>query len=104
MKSFQEKVLFLAKKVPRGKVATYGEIARILRTSPRAVGQALHANSCPIKIPCHRVVKSDGSLGGYSGGVKKKIELLEKEGMEVRKNKINNFKQVIYKFNKKINK
>ncbi len=92
MKSFQEKVLFLAKKIPRGRVATYGEIARILKTSPRAVGQALHANPCPIKIPCHRVVKSDGSLGGYSGGIKKKIALLEQEGVKISKGKIVNFK------------
>jgi methylated-DNA-[protein]-cysteine S-methyltransferase len=98
MKLFQKKVLFLTKKIPRGKVTTYGEIARTLGTSPQAVGRALQENPCLVKIPCHRVVKSDGSLGGYAGGVKKKIELLEKEGVGVRKNKINNFKQVIYKF------
>ncbi|MBI5071681.1 MGMT family protein [Candidatus Falkowbacteria bacterium] len=97
MKSFQKKVLFLAKKIPRGKVATYGEIARILKTSPRAVGQALHANHCPIKIPCHRVVKSDGSLGGYSGGVRKKLELLKKEGIKIINGKIFNFKKYFKK-------
>jgi methylated-DNA-[protein]-cysteine S-methyltransferase len=101
MKSFQEKVLFLAKKIPPGKVATYGQIARILKTSPRAVGRALSKNPYPIKIPCHRVVKSDGSLGGYSGGVKKKVSLLREEGVSIRKNKIINFVQAIYKFNKK---
>lgn len=104
MTPFQEKVLLLVKKIPKGKVSTYGEIARILKTSPRAVGNALHKNPHPIKIPCHRVVKADGSLGGYAGGIRKKAELLGEEGIEVRKNKINNFAQVIYRFNKRMNK
>jgi methylated-DNA-[protein]-cysteine S-methyltransferase len=101
---FQKKVLALTAKIPKGKITTYGEIAKVLDSSPRAVGQALGANPYPIKIPCHRVIKSDGNLGGYSGGAKKKIELLKKEGMGVRKNKIKNFAQVIYKFNKIKNK
>lgn len=104
MVPFQEKVLILTKKIPRGRVSTYGEIARILKTGPRAVGGALHRNPHPIMVPCHRVVKSNGSLGGYSGGERKKTVLLQKEGVEVRKNKINNFAQVIYRFNKRINK
>lgn len=98
MKLFQKKVLFLTKKIPRGKVTTYGEIARVLRTSPRVVGRALHENPCLVKIPCHRVVKSDGSLGGYVGGVRKKIKLLGREGIEVKNKKIINFNEVIYKF------
>jgi len=81
-------------------VTTYGEIARILRTSPRAVGQALRENPHPIKIPCHRVVKSDGRLGGYLGGVKKKIVLLRKEGIEVKNKKIVNFNHYLMKFRK----
>ncbi len=87
----------MAKKIPRGRVTTYGEMARILKTSPRAVGQALHKNPCLVKIPCHRVVKTDGSLGGYAGGVKKKIELLKKEGIEIKNKKIVNFIKIIYK-------
>ena len=85
--------MILTKKIPRGRVATYGEIARILKTSPRAVGGALHRNSCPIKIPCHRVIKSDGSLGGYSGGVKKKIILLKREGIKIHDGKIVGFEK-----------
>lgn len=104
MTPFQGKVLFLAKKISRGKVTTYSEIARIMETSPRAVGGALHKNPHLVKIPCHRVVKADGSLGGYAGGIRKKAELLGEEGVEVRKNKINNFAQVIYRFNKRMNK
>ncbi len=93
----------MIKKIPRGKVSTYGEIARILKTGPRAVGNALHKNPHLIKIPCHRVVKSDGSLGGYVGGGEKKMGLLKKEGILFKKNKIINFVQVIYKLNKKVN-
>lgn len=98
MVPFQEKVLILTKKIPRGRVATYGEIARILKTGPRAVGNALHKNPCLVKIPCHRVVKSDGSLGGYAGGIRKKVRLLRKEGIMVEKGKVKKFKQVSYKF------
>lgn len=104
MSPFQKKVLFLTKRIPKGKVTTYGEIAGVLKASPRAVGRALHENPHPIKIPCHRVIKSDGSLGGYSGGVKKKAALLEKEGLLIKKNKVINFAQAICKFNKKTNK
>lgn len=95
---FQKKVLFLTKQIPKGKIATYGELAKALRSSPRAVGQALGANHRLIKIPCHRVVKSDGKLGGYSGGVKKKKWLLRKEGIKVRMDKIVNFDKIIFKF------
>lgn len=94
MVPFQEKVLILTKKIPRGKVSTYGEIARILKTSPRAVGGALHKNPHPIMIPCHRVVKSNGSLGGYSGGKRKKIFLLEREGVKINSGKIVDFKNL----------
>jgi len=88
----------LTKKIPRGKVTTYGEIARVLKTSPRAVGRALHENQCLIKIPCHRVVKSDASLGGYVGGVEKKIKLLRNEGVGVRGEKIINLNKYFFKF------
>lgn len=88
---FQERVLEEAKKIPRGKVTTYGEISRALKvSSPRAVGQALRRNKHPITIPCHRVVCSDGRVGGYAGEKesKKKVELLRREGIEIRKGKI----------------
>jgi methylated-DNA-[protein]-cysteine S-methyltransferase len=100
MSLFEEKVLFLTKKIPRGRVTTYGEIARILKTGPRAVGGALHKNPHPIKIPCHRVVKSNGSLGGYSGGIKKKIILLKKEGIKIENSRVVNFNRYLMKFKK----
>ncbi|MCE4628517.1 MAG: MGMT family protein [Desulfurococcales archaeon] len=69
--------------VPPGRVTTYGSIARLLAVSPRLVGRALALNDTPIVVPCHRVVRSDGSLGGYSGpgGPEFKRRLLELEGV-----------------------
>ncbi len=95
---FNEKVLILCKKIPRGKVSTYGAIAKKLKTSPRAVGQALKRNTAPIVIPCHRVVKSDGSLGGYTSEKYNKKDLLEKEGIKIRNKKIEYFEEKLYTF------
>ena len=96
---FQKKVLNLTKRISKGKVTTYGQIARKLKTSPRAVGQALKRNPTPIVVPCHRVVMSNGEIGGYHGmeKVAEKIKLLRKEGIFVEKNKIKNFERVLYK-------
>jgi methylated-DNA-[protein]-cysteine S-methyltransferase len=81
---FQCRVLLATSRVPYGQLATYSEIAkRIGRPSAsRAVGQALSKNPIPIVIPCHRIVASDGSLTGYSGGkgVQTKAQLLKLEG------------------------
>ena len=91
MKDFDEKVLGLVKKIPKRKVTTYSEIAKALDTKAyRAVGQTLKRNPNPIKVPCHRVVRSDGSVGGYAGQKvsKKKAQLLRKEGVIVSKGRI----------------
>jgi len=85
---FQNKVYSIVKKIPKGKTKTYGEIAKALKTSPRAVGQALKANKNHKEISCHRVIGSDGNLGGYNLGVKKKIELLKKEGVNIKENRV----------------
>jgi methylated-DNA-[protein]-cysteine S-methyltransferase len=91
--NFQKKVYELTKKVPRGKVTTYSAIANKLKSSPRAVGQALRVNPFAPVVPCHRVIKSDGNIGGFSGEVKgkpiqKKIAMLRKEGVKIKFNKI----------------
>jgi len=80
---FQKRVILLERRIPRGRTSTYGRIARRLGIpkAPRAVGQALARNPFPIIIPCHRVIRSDGSLGGYRGGMKLKRALLEFEGI-----------------------
>lgn len=80
--TFQRRVLRATSRIPYGEVATYRAIA-ISAGSPnaaRAVGSALRANPVPLLVPCHRVVGSDGSLGGYSGGRRQKRALLALEG------------------------
>jgi methylated-DNA-[protein]-cysteine S-methyltransferase len=88
---FDHKVFSLASRIPKGKVTTYGEVARAVGVnSPRAVGQALKRNDRPIVIPCHRVVRSDGLAGGYMGRARsgKKAALLRKEGVAVERGRI----------------
>jgi len=64
----------------------------------RAVGMACHRNPYAPAAACHRVICSDGNIGGFASGVKKKIRMLEKEGVKVRKNKIVNLEKILYKF------
>ena len=76
---YQRKVLRLLLYVPVGYVTTYGALAKVCGGSPRAVGQAMARNPMPLLIPCHRVVRSDMSLGGFGYGVKTKWEILKRE-------------------------
>ena len=82
---FQIKVWNAISKIPKGRVKTYKELARSIRKpkASRAVANACGKNPFPIKIPCHRVIRSDGRLGGYSGkgGIKTKRRLLRNEGV-----------------------
>ena len=82
MKSFTEKVYEVVKKIPKGKILTYKEVAKKAgnEKASRAVGSILHKNFDP-KIPCHRVIRSDGKFGGYNRGGEKKIEILRGEGV-----------------------
>ncbi len=77
------KAIRLLKKIPHGKVATYKELARVCRTSPRAIGRIVASNQDPVGFPCYKVVSSSGELGGYSarGGLKQKLLLLKKDGV-----------------------
>jgi len=81
---FQLKVWSYLKKIPKGKVKTYKQVAIAINEpkSARAVANACGANPYAPQIPCHRVIKADGSLGGYSGkgGIKTKRKLLKIEG------------------------
>ena len=85
--AFQQKVWCEIDKIPRGEVVTYSQIAKNIGhpKSARAVANACGANPNPITTPCHRVICSNGNIGGYSGsgGVKKKKELLENEGISI---------------------
>lgn len=82
MKTFKEKVQNIVRNIPKGKVLTYKEVAKRAGSinASRAVGNIMKANFDP-KIPCHRVIRSDGKMGGYNrGGIIKKIAILKKEG------------------------
>lgn len=99
---FQQKVYALCSKVPRDRITTYSEIAKAMKTKAyRAVGNALRHNPFAPKVPCHRVVCRDGSLGGFGGKMhsRKKIELLRKEGVIVGKDyRIKHFKKRLFGF------
>lgn len=94
---FQKAVWEATRKIPKGKVTTYAAIARLIGRpkAVRAVGNALNKNPYAPAVPCHRVVKSDGSLGGFAGGAKKKKVMLEKERVRIRDNKVENFKKIL---------
>jgi len=99
---FADRVYKTCKKIPEGKVSTYGAIANALDSSPRAVGQALRCNPYAPVVPCHRVVKSDGKIGGFSGEVtgpkiKKKISLLKNEGVLVIDGEVQDFEEVVFR-------
>lgn len=94
-----EKVYELLKKIPKGKVTTYKAIAESLKMKGyRTIGQIVGANPNAPKVPCHRVVKSDGTLGGYAFGINKKIEILASEGVKVAEGKIVDFEKKFYHF------
>ena len=83
--TFQQRVWQAIAEIPWGHVVTYGQLAAQLGSSPRAVGGALGRNPIPIIIPCHRVIGTNGGLGGYSGwdGVETKQALLKREGVQL---------------------
>lgn len=85
------KVFAIVSQIPKGKVSTYKRVSELTGIkNPRLVGLYLHKNKDPKNIPCHRVIKSDGTLAsGYAfGGIKKQKEILEKEGISFERNKI----------------
>ncbi|MEK7558268.1 MAG: MGMT family protein [Patescibacteria group bacterium] len=81
MKSFKQKIWSIVRKIPRGKTLTYKEVAQKAGrpNAFRAAGNILSTNRDP-KIPCHRVIRSDGKIGDYNRGMRQKMELLKKEG------------------------
>jgi methylated-DNA-[protein]-cysteine S-methyltransferase len=87
--SFNEKVWAITARVPKGKVTTYADIARKLKSKGfRAVGGALNRNPYSPAVPCHRVVGSDGSLTGFAMGLNKKAAMLQAEGVPMNGRKV----------------
>jgi|TARA_B100001750_G_scaffold197868_1_gene170717 methylated-DNA-[protein]-cysteine S-methyltransferase len=86
--------------VPSGKITTYKELARSvgLQNGQRVIGQIMKKNPFPVIIPCHRVVKSNGEIGGYAYGISIKKNMLVKEGISISNNKIKNFQKTIFRF------
>ena len=86
--------------VPSGKITTYGELSQAigLKNGQRVIGRVMKNNPFPVIIPCHRVVKSNREIGGYAFGVDIKRNMLTKEGICIKKNKIENFEKSFFRF------
>ncbi|MFA5827971.1 MAG: MGMT family protein [Candidatus Shapirobacteria bacterium] len=103
MSKFRDKVYKIVKKVPVGNVTTYKVIADIMGCKCyRAIGQALRNNPFAPEVPCHRVVKSNGKIGGYFGFKdgkyqKKKMELLKEEGVKICNGRVSDFKEILFR-------
>jgi O-6-methylguanine DNA methyltransferase len=99
---FRKRVFELISMVPKGKVTSYGEIAKTLGSLKysRAVGKACNKSPGMPKVPCHRVIMSNGCIGGFAYGKKAKEKLLEDEGVKVKFGKVQNFEKVFFMFKK----
>ncbi len=100
MKDIDERVYEKLKSVPKGKITTYKDLSDAVnfKNGQRVIGMIMRKNPLIVKIPCHRVVMSDGSIGGYAKGVDTKIKLLKKEGVVVKNGKVISFTEKLYKF------
>jgi methylated-DNA-[protein]-cysteine S-methyltransferase len=96
---FYERIYATLKQVPKGRVTTYKELAKAAHSKAyRAVGTAMNKNPYAPRVPCHRVVNSDGRVGGFASGTKKKIAMLRKEGIKIKDCRILDFNSVLFKF------
>lgn len=86
---FQKRIYKIVSEIPKGRVMTYKAVAKLAGKSRawRAVGNLLNKNKNP-KIPCHRVVRSDGKISGFKEGTNRKIEILKTEGIKIRRRKL----------------
>lgn len=86
--------------VPEGKITTYGELAKAvgLKNGQRVIGRIMNKNPYPVIVPCHRVVNSNGKIGGYAYGQDVKTNMLSKEGIKIQNGKILDFEKRIFKF------
>ncbi|EGP93116.1 MULTISPECIES: MGMT family protein [Nitrosarchaeum] len=98
--SLDKKIYKKLLEVPKGKITTYGELAKAvgLKNGQRAVGKIMNKNPYPVIIPCHRVIKSDGKIGGYAYGEEIKSNMLSKEGIKIQNGKILDLENSIYRF------
>jgi O-6-methylguanine DNA methyltransferase len=101
-KQFPQQVYELTRLIPKGRVATYAAIARALKNSQaaRAVGNALNKNPYAPQVPCHRVIRSNGEVGGFASGSRRKIQMLRREGVVIKNGRID-LKKYGYQFKTK---
>lgn len=104
---FAQQVYKLLRTVPKGRVTTYKELAKAMNTNAfQAIGQIMRSNPYAPAVPCHRVVASNGMLGGFMGErsgptVLKKIHLLKEEGVVIHGNRVIDFEKKLWRFNTK---
>ena len=98
--TFSIKVYRKLLQVPKGRITTYGELAKAvgLKNGQRAIGMIMKNNPFPVIVPCHRVVKSDGKIGGYAYGERVKSKMLDNEGIKIEAGKIIDFDKMKFYF------
>ena len=98
--NIEEKIYRKLLEDQEGNVTTYGDLAKAinLKNGQRVVGQIMKKNPFPVIVPCHRVIKSDGTVGGYAYGTERKKYMLSKEGLKINNNKISDFKKNLFCF------
>ena len=86
--------------VPKGQITTYGDLAKAvgLKNGQRTIGKIMNKNPFPVIIPCHRVVMSNGKIGGYAYGEHVKTKMLSDEGIEIKNGNIANFDKRLFRF------
>jgi len=98
--NLEQKIYKKLLEVPKGKITTYGELAKAvgLKNGQRVVGKIMNKNPYPVIIPCHRVIMSTGKIGGYAFGEHIKIKLLNDEGIQIKNGKILDLENRVYRF------
>jgi len=98
--NLEQKIYKKLLEVPKGKITTYGELAKAvgLKNGQRVVGKIMNKNPYPVIIPCHRVIMSTGKIGGYAFGEHIKIKLLNDEGIKIKNGKILDLENRVYRF------
>ena len=98
--NIEQKVYKKLLDVPKGKITTYGDLAKAvgLKNGQRLIGKIMNKNPYPVLVPCHRVVMSTGNIDGYAYGEIVKIKMLSDEGIEITNGKIESFDKKLFKF------
>jgi methylated-DNA-[protein]-cysteine S-methyltransferase len=96
----EEKIYKKLLEVPKGKITTYGELAKAvgLKNGQRVVGKIMNKNPYPVIIPCHRVIMATGKIGGYAFGEQIKTNMLNDEGIQIKNGKILDLENRVYRF------